>query len=188
MARVYVGNLDPRVSERDLEDEFCVFGILRRHETEDRLRVHITDAEKSRWEVPYTLLPREAPPPLKQNIVLASKISGNELIFSFTADPFSFSVKRKSNRQTVFDTLSSGLDPYNNLVFKDQYIEVSTKLPTDASLYVLGENTQPHGIKLYPNDPYTLWTTDQSAINLNMDLLSKTERRMKWRARKNTDI
>ncbi|GAB2226585.1 hypothetical protein Droror1_Dr00022396 [Drosera rotundifolia] len=148
-----------------------------KHETEDRLRVHITDAEKSRWEVPYTLLPREEPPPLKQNIVnsrnlslSASKISGNELIFSFTADPFSFSVKRKSNGQTVFDTLSSGSDPYNNLVFKDQYIEVSTKLPTDASLYGLGENSQPHGIKLYPNDPYTLWTTDQSAINLNMDL------------------
>ncbi|GAB2225005.1 hypothetical protein Drorol1_Dr00005787 [Drosera rotundifolia] len=30
MARVYVGNLDPRVSERDLEDEFRVFGVLRR--------------------------------------------------------------------------------------------------------------------------------------------------------------
>ncbi|KAF4395492.1 hypothetical protein G4B88_010956 [Cannabis sativa] len=29
MARVYVGNLDPRVSERDLEDEFRMFGVLR---------------------------------------------------------------------------------------------------------------------------------------------------------------
>ncbi|GAB2280436.1 Serine/arginine-rich splicing factor rsz21 [Dionaea muscipula] len=29
MARVYVGNLDPRVSERDLEDEFRLFGVLR---------------------------------------------------------------------------------------------------------------------------------------------------------------
>nr|GEY48951.1 alpha-xylosidase 1-like [Tanacetum cinerariifolium] len=60
--------------------------------------------------------------------------------------------------------------PYNSLVFKDQYLEISTSLPQDASLYGLGENTQPHGIKLHPNDPYTLWTTDQSAINLNMDL------------------
>ncbi|KAL9267170.1 Alpha-xylosidase 1-like protein [Drosera capensis] len=41
---------------------------LKRHETKVRLRMHITDAEKSRWEVPYTLLPREGPPPLKQNI------------------------------------------------------------------------------------------------------------------------
>ncbi|PON59295.1 Splicing factor-like protein [Parasponia andersonii] len=29
MSRVYVGNLDPRVSERDLEDEFRMFGVLR---------------------------------------------------------------------------------------------------------------------------------------------------------------
>ncbi|OWM86864.1 hypothetical protein CDL15_Pgr015900 [Punica granatum] len=29
MARVYVGNLDSRVSERDLEDEFRVFGVIR---------------------------------------------------------------------------------------------------------------------------------------------------------------
>lgn len=29
MSRVYVGNLDSRVSERDLEDEFRVFGVIR---------------------------------------------------------------------------------------------------------------------------------------------------------------
>ncbi|GLU03073.1 hypothetical protein SLE2022_202910 [Rubroshorea leprosula] len=28
MSRVYVGNLDPKVSERDLEDEFLAFGVL----------------------------------------------------------------------------------------------------------------------------------------------------------------
>lgn len=31
MARVYVGNLDPRVTERELEDEFRTFGVLRRY-------------------------------------------------------------------------------------------------------------------------------------------------------------
>ena len=30
MARVYVGNLDSRVTERELEDEFRAFGVLRR--------------------------------------------------------------------------------------------------------------------------------------------------------------
>ncbi|KAL6501878.1 hypothetical protein OROGR_027011 [Orobanche gracilis] len=30
MSRVYVGNLDSRVSERDLEDEFGAFGVIRR--------------------------------------------------------------------------------------------------------------------------------------------------------------
>ncbi|KAH9616079.1 hypothetical protein KSS87_012301 [Heliosperma pusillum] len=148
-----------------------------KHETAERLRVQITDAEKPRWEVPYELLPREKPPPLKQPIsksrklpISVSKISGNELIFSYTADPFSFSVKRKSDGQTLFDTTSTGSDPFSSLVFKDQYLEISTKLPNDASLYGLGENTQPHGIKLYPNDPYTLYTMDVSAIRLNTDL------------------
>ncbi|KAK6788662.1 hypothetical protein RDI58_012460 [Solanum bulbocastanum] len=151
-----------------------------KHETDNRLRIHITDADKQRWEVPYNLLPRESPPSLKQTIGQSRKgqfsllsnqeYSGNELMFSYTSDPFSFSVKRKSNGQTLFNSSSEDSDPYSNLVFKDQYLEISTKLPKDASLYGLGENTQPHGIKIYPNDPYTLYTTDQSSINLNMDL------------------
>ncbi|KVH95574.1 Nucleotide-binding, alpha-beta plait [Cynara cardunculus var. scolymus] len=29
MSRVYVGNLDPRVSEREIEDEFRTFGVIR---------------------------------------------------------------------------------------------------------------------------------------------------------------
>ncbi|KAL7171216.1 hypothetical protein ACSBR2_035960 [Camellia fascicularis] len=147
-----------------------------KHETNDRLRVHITDKEKQRWEVPYDLLPREKPPPLmKQTIgssnpITASEFSGSELIFSYIADPFGFAVKRKSNCQTLFNSSCDKSDPYGHLVFKDQYLEISTRLPKDASLYGLGENTQPHGIKLYPNDPYTLYTTDVSAINLNTDL------------------
>ena len=30
MARVYVGNLDPRVTAGEIEDEFRTFGVLRR--------------------------------------------------------------------------------------------------------------------------------------------------------------
>ncbi|RVW65061.1 hypothetical protein VitviT2T_000272 [Vitis vinifera] len=148
-----------------------------KHETQDRLRVHITDAEKQRWEVPYDLLPREKPLPLRQAIGRSRKTlstptdyPGSELIFSYTTDPFGFAVRRKSTGETLFNTTSDDSDRYGNMVFKDQYLEISTKLPKDASLYGLGENTQPHGIKLYPNDPYTLYTTDISAINLNADL------------------
>ncbi|KEH44226.1 putative glycosidase [Medicago truncatula] len=149
-----------------------------KHETESRLRVHITDAKKQRWEVPYNLLPREQPPPLKLNIkrlkknsLSVSEYSSSELVFSYTSDPFSFAVKRKSNGDTLFDSnYSNESDSFRPLVFKDQYLEISTKLPKNASLYGLGENTQPNGMKLHPNDPYTLYTTDISAINLNSDL------------------
>lgn len=154
-----------------------IFDLICRHETQDRLRVHITDAEQERWEVPYNLLPREQPPPLKKrslgrkgSLFTDSKYSGNELIFSYTTDPFAFSVKRKSTGETLFETSSDESNPYGSLVFKDQYLEISTKLPSSAAIYGLGENTQPGGIRLHPNDPYALYTTDISAINLNIDL------------------
>ncbi|KAI7739076.1 hypothetical protein M8C21_005235 [Ambrosia artemisiifolia] len=30
MSRVYVGNLDPRVTDREIEDEFRAFGVIRK--------------------------------------------------------------------------------------------------------------------------------------------------------------
>ncbi|KAK9051098.1 hypothetical protein SSX86_027724 [Deinandra increscens subsp. villosa] len=153
-----------------------------KHETDNRLRVHITDAQKQRWEVPYNLLPRAHPTtPFKpkqtvnKNPITPTEFAGGELIFTYTTDPFSFAVTRKSTGETLFNSApdksnSNSNSNSNSLVFKDQYLEISTSLPTHSSLYGLGENTQRHGIRLRPNDPYTLWTTDQSAINLNMDL------------------
>ncbi|XP_048561442.1 alpha-xylosidase 1-like [Triticum urartu] len=139
-----------------------------KHETMDRVRVQITDAEKQRWEVPYDLLPREPAPPLGATAdgahFTAGEYPGQDLVFTYGRDPFWFAVHRKSTRQPLFNTSQAPL------VFKDQYLEVSTRLPGDAALYGLGENTQPGGIKLRPNDPYTLYTTDASAINLNTDL------------------
>ncbi|CAN6451643.1 unnamed protein product [Victoria cruziana] len=155
-----------------------------KHETEERLRVHITDAESQRWEVPYNLLPRPAAPSpfLSSTGKLRTMDKGGEfnltppesanggLIFGFTADPFGFSVRRKSNGETLFNSTADDENPYGNMVFKDQYLEISTKLPKDSVLYGLGENTQRKGIRIRPYDPYTLYTTDISAINLNTDL------------------
>ncbi|KAK9903797.1 hypothetical protein M0R45_000907 [Rubus argutus] len=172
-----LGHLQLKQKSNTYGPDIPLLQLFVKHETDERLRVHITDAEKQRWEVPYNLLPREQAPSLKQTIgrsrkspITVSEYSGTELVFSYTADPFGFAVKRKSDKQVLFNSSSDSSDPYGELVFKDQYLEISTKLPKDASLYGLGENSQPHGIKLYPNDPYTLYTTDVSAINLNTDL------------------
>ncbi|KAJ3673812.1 hypothetical protein LUZ60_005804 [Juncus effusus] len=143
-----------------------------KHETENRVRVHITDADNPRWEVPYNLLPRTAPPPIitkTRKINFSSNFSlpfyaGSELIFSYQPDPFAFTISRKSDNQILFDTSNF------NFFFKDQYIEISTRLPETASLYGLGEHTQPDGIKLKPKVPTTLFTTDKPALNLNTDL------------------
>ncbi|KAM6589139.1 hypothetical protein CsatA_011744 [Cannabis sativa] len=172
-----IGHLQVKTKNNVYGSDIPNLQLFVKHETEDRLRVHITDADKQRWEVPYDLLPREKPPVSRmtlgrslKNPITVSEYSGSELIFSFVSDPFGFAVKRKSDGQVLFNTSSEKSDPFGDLVFKDQYLEISTRLPKDASLYGLGENTQPHGIKLYPNDPYTLYTTDASAINLNTDL------------------
>nr|XP_043623382.1 alpha-xylosidase 1 [Erigeron canadensis] len=175
-----IGHLQVNLKNNIYGHDIPLLQLYVKHETDDRLRVHITDAEQQRWEVPYNILPREQPPkPSKQTLgsqsadqkpITTTEFAGNELLFSYIANPFSFAVKRKSTGETLFNSLADETSPYNSLVFKDQYLEISTIIPKDAALYGLGENTQPHGIKLYPNDPYTLWTTDQSAINLNMDL------------------
>ncbi|CAL5189281.1 unnamed protein product [Lathyrus oleraceus] len=173
-----VGLLQINTKTKTYGPDIPLLRFYAKHETDNRLRVHITDANKQRWEVPYNLIPREQPPSLTQTIgkfkkvdpIEVSEYSGSELLFSYISNPFSFSVKRKSNGETLFNSTSTFSDPFSSLVFKDQYLEISTKLPKDASLYGLGENTQPHGIKLYPSDPYTLYTTDISAINLNADL------------------
>uniref|UniRef100_A0A0C9QTK6 TSA: Wollemia nobilis Ref_Wollemi_Transcript_10409_2825 transcribed RNA sequence n=1 Tax=Wollemia nobilis TaxID=56998 RepID=A0A0C9QTK6_9CONI len=143
-----------------------------KHETGDRVRVQITDAEKKRWEVPYNLLPRAQVPALggihsvktTNPVFEFSEFSGGELVFSCTANPFGFAIKRKAGGDVLFNS------SYGTLVFKDQYLEISTVLPTSASLYGLGENTQPDGHKIVPNQPYTLYTTDIAAYNLNVDL------------------
>ncbi|XP_012463676.1 alpha-xylosidase 1 [Gossypium raimondii] len=173
----FLGHLQVNQKNNFYGPDIPLLQLYVKHESENRLRVHITDAEKQRWEVPYNLLPRDQPPKPKQAIGRSRKkpisvleIAGSELIFLHTVDPFSFAVTRRSNGQTLFNSSSGGGDSFGEMVFKDQYLEISTQLPEDASLYGLGENTQPHGIKLYPNDPYTLYTTDVSAINLNTDL------------------
>ncbi|CAL9064469.1 unnamed protein product [Musa banksii] len=163
-----IGYLQVKQSTSTYGPDIPHLRLFVKHETQDRLRVHITDAEEQRWEVPYDLLPRDQPPPpgakASYSPFTASEYAGGDLIFSFTSDPFTFAVRRKSNGQTLFDS------SYGTMVFKDQYLEISTHLPKTAALYGLGENTQPGGIRLRPNDPYTLYTTDISAINLNTDL------------------
>lgn len=55
---------------------------------------------------------------------------------------------------------------YRRFAFKDQYIEFTTTVPSDADLYGLGEFTNPEGLML-PRDgrTLTLWARDLSCAN-----------------------
>ncbi|EFH53702.1 hypothetical protein ARALYDRAFT_484972 [Arabidopsis lyrata subsp. lyrata] len=169
----FIGFLQVKQSNKIYGSDITILRLFIKHETDHRLRVHITDAKRQRWEVPYNLLRREQPPRVigksRKSPVTVQEISGPELILSFTTDPFSFAVRRRSNRETIFNTSSSD-ENFGEMVFKDQYLEISTSLPKDSSLYGFGENSQPNGIKLVPNEPYTLFTEDVSAFKLNTDL------------------
>ncbi|KAH9313137.1 hypothetical protein KI387_028172, partial [Taxus chinensis] len=147
-------------------------------ETEDTLHLSITDAHKTRWEVPQELLPRKEKTLISEKTSTASIANGgeteqpdsahcHELQLSYTANPFGFSIKRISSGDVLFNTTDEGP---NNLVFKDQFIQISTSIPQDASLYGLGESSRPGGFKLVKGDTYTFWNSDIPSSNPYLNL------------------
>lgn len=143
--------------------------VFFRVERNTRLRVYISDFSNSRWEVPYSLINR---PKIDSNL---KDVSSPELAISYTRKPFGFAVTRISNGDVLFNSTPPNVGSndeflFNPLVFKDQYLEISTQLPHDAALFGLGESTRPDGLKLNKNRTYTLWATDTGSIVVDVDL------------------
>lgn len=140
----------------------------------------ITDADQPRWEVPDEIIPRETDSSLPEHSLHASlqaaaqlpyslSIPDSDLIFTLNSNtPFTFTITRHSasgNNQTLFDTTHPGI------VFKDQYLEISSSLPGNngSSLYGLGEHTK-RQFKLNAGDTYTLWNSDIAAASVDQPL------------------
>jgi alpha-glucosidase (family GH31 glycosyl hydrolase) len=103
------------------------------YETDTRIHVKIYDAESDRFEVPDNLFPR----PGKSRDVTADSAAYE---FTLVQDPVSFKVSRKSDGMVLFDTSSTGGGSLiNPLIFEEQYLELSTRIPQDAHIYGLGE-------------------------------------------------
>lgn len=96
---------------------------------ETRLHVKIFDAAQQVYQVPEAVFPR----PAKDSI----NASASALAFTWTANPFSFAIVRKSTNETLFDTSAA------SLVFESQYLRLRTSLPDSPHLYGLGEHTDP---------------------------------------------
>ncbi|KAH6758880.1 Glycosyl hydrolases family 31 protein [Perilla frutescens var. frutescens] len=146
-------------------------------ETKDRLRVTITDSNEPRWEIPNDILPRQrrheshhlplhhnrSPPRLSH--------PSSDLIFTLqNTTPFGFAVRRRSSGDTLFNTAPIFNQPSTYLIFKDQYLQLSSSLSLSTSnLYGIGEHTK-SSFRLQPNQTLTLWNADIGSANIDLNL------------------
>ncbi|XP_009602756.1 alpha-glucosidase-like [Nicotiana tomentosiformis] len=149
-------------------------------ETNDRLRIRINDANHQRWEVPEEILHRPPPPSQPSTTYFSSENHSSTTLSNQNSDleftlhnttPFSFTIRRRSTGDTLFDTSPEHQNPDSTfLIFKDQYIHISSSLPpTRANLYGLGEHTK-STFKLTHNQTLTLWNADIGSSNVDLNL------------------
>lgn len=97
-----------------------------------RLHVLIEDAAQQVYQVPGSVFPRPASTGVKNG--------SSELEFEYVDlpdEPFSFTVKRRSSGEILFDSSAA------SLIFEDQYVRLRTALPENPNLYGTGEHTDP---------------------------------------------
>ena len=156
-------------------------------ETDSRIHLKITDAEKHRWEIPEQVVPISKPQKrsdwfvekngtgtfivkgkgynrkiqpkkdLQPNMKMTKE--SRDFRVELSSRPFNFAIIRKIDGQTIFNTSSGSSDV---LVFEEQFLEISTGLPDDANIYGLGESIRPY--KLNPEETRaTLFARDAAS-------------------------
>eukprot|EP00884_Botryococcus_braunii_P003098 jgi/Botrbrau1/1278/Bobra.0163s0061.1 len=125
--------------------------------TPEILRVKIW--APGRWEVPHALFKTEP------SIAGAKKPATVQYNVTMTTNPFGFAVSRaNSTAAPLFNTKG------HRMVFKDQYIEVTTHIPKTSSLYGYSERTPSQGFRLQRDGiPMATWTRDSAAADPDLN-------------------
>lgn len=129
-----------------------------RHETADRLRVHIADADGKAHTVPDDVVQQGWPK-------LGSGQKESNLQFDYVEDPFSFKITRKSDGDVLFDTTGQPL------IFEEQYLRVKSKLADGSNLQGLSQHNDNLTLPIW-EDGYTrtLWNRDAAGLPTHTNL------------------
>ena len=115
--------------------------------------MHIYDAAGQQYQISDKLLPRPG----------VETHSKNALKFNHQESPFAFWITRED--QVLFDTRGQGF------AFSDQYLQLTTAVPTDANIYGIGEVVSSKGFRRDPNDTLiTLWSSDSAGTPMDKNI------------------
>lgn len=135
------------------------------YEKKHQLHVHIYDTAKHQYQLPNGLIydrPSDDPAEIQDGVTAEN----SDLVFHHTAEndrqsdgSWAFWITRKSNDEVIFDTRPTNIPTYeqgmsnvasdtkrnstampkHELIFENQYLQLSSALPEDANVYGLGE-------------------------------------------------
>eukprot|EP00877_Chromochloris_zofingiensis_P000332 jgi/Chrzof1/1029/Cz01g37200.t1 len=143
-----------------LGQDFSKLTVAVEYQTPQRLHVKITPVGVQRWEVPENLIPRPTYTPMGEHQALYHVIQPAKNAH------YHLTVTRRKDSRTIFNTTGF------SLVFKEQYLELTTSITKTASLYGLGETILSDGSLKLPRNgrTITLWNYDipaaYAAVNL----------------------
>lgn len=143
--------LNPTFDNYGTDTKYLTLYVI--FETSDIIRIKILESGVNRWEIPSSVIN------LKDSISVPSTLN---YVFSYTENPFTFTITRKSDNTIIFKSIPA-------LVFKDQYLEVTTSVFSNSHIYGLGESARTNHA-LSRNRVYTLWGADIPAASMNMNL------------------
>jgi len=133
------------------------------------VRFRLTDADKQRWQVPENLyLPESFAGGAASSLFIYNSSSAekyeNSVNIEWNTHPFALRISTAS--QSIFDSTDL------RLVFKDQYLELSTHLDSSATLYGAGERASDTLHLIRNGMPRVLWNQDKGPTFLEENLYS----------------